>query len=70
MAQGRGDPEGDDMTFMCDPKKNTQCRSPLCFEHGGPCGTTDDVRAALRDLTGRPVEIIEEGEQNGKTDRQ
>ena len=47
------------MTFMCDPKKNTECRSPLCFEHGGPCGATDRPEYAVRDLFGRPVQLIE-----------
>lgn len=56
-------------TYLCDPARNAACGKALCFERGGPCGTTDDVRCALRDLTGQPVEIIEEGEQNGKTER-
>ncbi len=47
-------------TYVCDPVRNTACGKTLCFEHGGPCGTTNDVRCALRDLTGQPVEIIEE----------
>ena len=47
-------------TYICDPVRNTTCGKDLCFEHGGPCGTTDDVRCALRDLTGRTVEIVEE----------
>ena len=56
-------------TYVCDPARNAACGKALCFERGGPCGTTDDVRCALRDLTGQPVEIIEEGEQNGKIER-
>jgi hypothetical protein len=51
------------MTFLCDPKRNTQCRSPLCFEHGGPCGATDRPEFAVRDLLGRPVRLIEK--ENG-----
>ena len=47
-------------TYLCDPARNTACTKALCFETGGPCGTTDDVRCALRDLLGQPVEIIEE----------
>lgn len=47
-------------TYLCDPARNPTCTKALCFEHGGPCGTTDDVRCALRDLTGRPVEVVEE----------
>lgn len=47
-------------TYLCDPERNTVCAKALCFETGGPCGTTDDVRHALRDLLGQPVEIIEE----------
>lgn len=47
-------------TFVCDPARNPDCSKALCFERGGPCGTTDDVRCALRDLTGRPVEIMED----------
>ena len=54
-------------TYVCDPSRNTTCGKTLCFEHGGPCGTTDDVRCALRDLTGQPVEIMEEN-KDGKTD--
>ena len=47
-------------TYVCDPARNPGCSKALCFESGGPCGATDDVRCALRDLLGRPVEIIEE----------
>ena len=47
-------------TYVCDPQRNTECSKALCFENGGPCGTTDDVRCALRDLTGQPVEIVDE----------
>ena len=47
-------------TYLCDPARNPTCTKILCFEHGGPCGTTDDVRCALRDLTGLPVEIVPE----------
>lgn len=58
-------------TYVCDPARNAACGKALCFERGGPCGTTDDVRCALRDLTGRPVEILpaEENEQKCKTSR-
>ena len=47
-------------TYLCDPERNTACAKALCFEHGGPCGVTTDVCHALRDLTGQPVEIVEE----------
>lgn len=47
--------------YVCDPARNTACSKALCFEHGGPCGATDDVRFALRDFFGRPVEIVEDG---------
>jgi len=46
--------------YLCDPQRNTACDKALCFENGGPCGTTDDMRAALRDLFGLPVEIVDE----------
>lgn len=46
--------------YVCDPARNTTCSKLLCFERGGPCGVTDDVRAAMRDLLGRPVEIMED----------
>ena len=46
-------------TYVCDPTRNTACSKELCFERGGPCETTGDVRFALRDLLGRPVEIEE-----------
>lgn len=46
--------------YVCDPARNTACSKALCFEHGGPCGTTDDVRFALRDFLGAPVEIVED----------
>lgn len=46
--------------YLCDPAKNTGCGKALCFERGGPCGVTDDVRAAMRDFFGRPVEIMED----------
>lgn len=45
---------------MCDPARNPDCDKALCFERGGPCGLTDDVRFALRDLTDCPVEIVDE----------
>ena len=47
-------------TYLCDPERNAACAKALCFEHGGPCGVTDDVRFAMRDLTGCPVEIVDE----------
>lgn len=47
-------------SYLCDPNRNTACGKALCFENGGPCGTTDDIRCALRDFLGRPVEIVEE----------
>ena len=47
-------------TYLCDPARNTACAKALCFETGGPCGTTDDVRFALRDFLGDPVEIVDE----------
>lgn len=54
-------------TYLCDPERNTACAKALCFETGGPCGTTDDVRCALRDLTGCPVELVDEDfEKEGK----
>ena len=46
--------------YLCDPARNAACTKLLCFEHGGPCGLTEDVRSALLDLTGRPVEVVEE----------
>lgn len=58
------------LTYVCDPARNTTCGKALCFEQGGPCGTTDDVRCALRDLTGQPVEILEEGDRNEQDKRQ
>lgn len=56
--------------YLCDPARNPNCSKALCFERGGPCGTTDDVRCALRDLTGQPVEIIEEKEEGKSNERQ
>lgn len=53
-------------TYVCDPQRNTDCGKALCFENGGPCGTTDRPEFALRDLTGRPVEIVEEENANKK----
>jgi len=47
-------------TYVCDPARNAVCDKALCFERGGPCGTTGDVRAAMRDFFGLPVEIVEE----------
>lgn len=62
-------------TWICDPERNTACGKLLCFERGGPCGVTDDVRFALRDLTGLPLELVDddfdkEAKQNGKDARQ
>ena len=53
-----------DKMYVCDPARNVDCGKDLCFERGGPCGTTDDVRCALRDLLGRPVEQEERREDN------
>lgn len=47
-------------TYVCDPARNTECGKALCFERGGPCGVTSDVRCAMRDIFGRPVEIVED----------
>ena len=47
-------------TYICDPARNADCSKELCFERGGPCGVTDDVRCALRDLFGQPVKVEEE----------
>lgn len=55
-------------TYVCDPARNAACDKALCFERGGPCGVTDDVRCAMRDLLGRPVEIIEEVKTDGDND--
>lgn len=52
--------------YVCDPARNADCGKDLCFERGGPCGATSDVRCALRDLLGRPVESIEDND--GKED--
>lgn len=57
-------------TYLCDPARNTACGKDLCFERGGPCGTTGDVRCALRDLFGMPVQILKEGEDDGQDKRQ
>ena len=57
------------LRYICDPARNTACTKKLCFERGGPCGLTDDVRFAVRDLLGRPVAatdpdtISEEGKE-------
>lgn len=56
--------------YVCDPARNTTCSKGLCFERGGPCGKTDDVRCALRDLLGQPVEIQKEGDEDGQDKRQ
>lgn len=55
-------------TYLCDPARNPGCTKALCFERGGPCGTTSDVRFALRDLTGCPVELVDEdfGDSKGQ----
>jgi len=46
-------------TYVCDPARNRDCKSPLCFERGGPCGSTENPAFAVRDLLGRPVRLIE-----------
>lgn len=56
--------------YVCDPARNAECAKALCFERGGPCGATDDVRCALRDLFGMPVQILKEGEDDGQDKRQ
>ena len=52
-------------TYVCDPTRNTACSKALCFERGGPCGTTGDVRFALRDFLGVPVEVVDEDFETG-----
>lgn len=52
-------------TYVCDPSRNTGCGKALCFERGGPCGTTGDVRFALRDFLGTPVEVVDEDFETG-----
>ena len=52
-------------TYLCDPARNTSCGKDLCFERGGPCGTTDDVHYALRDFLGAPVEVVDEDFETG-----
>lgn len=52
-------------TYLCDPERNTACNKGLCFERGGPCGTTGDVRFALRDFLGVPVEVVDEDFETG-----
>ena len=46
--------------YICDPNRNTACSKLLCFERGGPCGITDRPEYAMRDLFGRPVEVVKE----------
>lgn len=50
--------------YLCDPARNADCDKALCFERGGPCGATSDVRFALLDLLGRPVEIKEDKDED------
>lgn len=45
--------------YICDPARNTRCDKALCFASGGPCGLTDDVRCAARDLFGNPVRAVD-----------
>ena len=65
-----GADRGRKIWYVCDPDRKPGCAKTNCFERGGPCGATNDVRCALRDLFGQPVKIIEKGDQNGKDDRQ
>lgn len=53
-----------DKIYVCDPARNAACGKDLCFERGGPCGATSDVRFALLDLLGRPVEIKEDKDED------
>lgn len=48
--------------FVCDPARNTACTKELCFTRGGPCGATSRPEFAVRDLLGRPVKILKEGD--------
>lgn len=45
--------------YLCDPSRNAACGKAMCFVHGGPCGLTDDVTAAARDLLGNPIKAID-----------
>lgn len=57
-------------TYVCDPRRNTECGKALCFERGGPCGITDRPEYAVRDFFGQPVEIIgEDDEAKGEQKR-
>lgn len=44
--------------YICDPARNSKCSKALCFLDGGPCGLTDDVSAAARDLLGNPIRAV------------
>ena len=55
-------------TYLCDPARNAACDKALCFLYGGPCGLTDSVENALRDITGQPVEVVEEASAMFKRD--
>lgn len=43
------------MIYLCDPDKNTKCRSDECFLHGGACYCTTDPSCARLDHDGNPV---------------
>ena len=45
--------------YLCDPNRNRKCSKALCFRDGGPCGLTDDVKAAARDLLGNPIKATD-----------
>ena len=45
--------------YICDPARNRSCGKALCFTRGGPCGLTDDVSAAARDLLGNPIKAVD-----------
>ena len=45
--------------YICDPARNTRCDKALCFANGGPCGLTDDLTCAVRDLFGNPVRAVD-----------
>lgn len=43
--------------YWCDPSKNTACRKRWCCDYGGPCELTSSEEYAVRDHTGKPVEV-------------
>ena len=41
--------------YICDPRKNTECKKRYCYKYNGQCRKTSHAEFAVRDENGDPV---------------